>query len=120
MNWTPHCNWGQRYINMYGIMWQCNERNACKAYAERTIPGGHRVYKRWREITHDPLTLRLGDARLYVIWARKSCIEATKQEALTHTAVETGKFTGASFFAGVVYSARAVPELSYGPSPPGF
>src|SRR5205823_12267280 len=49
------------------------------------------------EITHDPLTLRLGDARLYVDLGAEKLIEATKQGR--YIAVEIKSFTGASFFA---------------------
>ena len=49
------------------------------------------------EITHDPLTLRLGDARLYVDLGAEKLIEASKQGR--YIAVEIKSFTGASFFA---------------------
>jgi hypothetical protein len=44
-------------------------------------------------ITHDPLTLRLGDARLYVDLGAEKLIEATKQGR--YIAVEIKSFTGA-------------------------
>jgi hypothetical protein len=49
------------------------------------------------EITHDPLTLKLGDARLYVDLGAEQLIEATKQGR--YIAVEIKSFTGESFFA---------------------
>ncbi len=62
----------------------------------------HEVVKRallkegW-EITHDPLFLKLGDARLYVDLGAEKLIEATK--AGRSIAVEIKSFVGASFFA---------------------
>ena len=55
------------------------------------------LHKDGWEITHDPLTLRLGDARLYVDLGAEKLIEATKQGR--YIAVEIKSFTGASFFA---------------------
>src|SRR6266849_10997165 len=75
-------------------------RNGARCMPERDVY--HQVVIRalqkdgW-EITHDPLTLRLGDARLYVDLGAEKLIEATKQGR--YIAVEIKSFTGASFFA---------------------
>lgn len=77
-----------------------NENDGVRSMPERDVY--HDVVKRallkegW-EITHDPLVLKLGDARLYVDLGAAKLIEATKEGR--YIAVEIKSFIGASFFA---------------------
>jgi len=101
LNATPH-TWmlGQRTQTAYGVLWHIQREKWRRRMPERDVY--HQVVIRalqkdgW-EITHDPLTLRLGDARLYVDLGAEKLIEATKQGR--YIAVEIKSFTGASFFA---------------------